>query len=135
MKILKFIGSAILGIVISYLLWLIFHFATPWVMSFGWIGVIVSIICASFITGIFASICSWVLLPLMLMVDNFASKILPTVAMLFHGFSAARQVWGLDMEYTASKITLGIILTILVVAVFVSAIQCIWANPGKGLNK
>lgn len=36
-KTLKTIGSLVLSLVISYILWLIFYFATPHIMKIGWV--------------------------------------------------------------------------------------------------
>lgn len=128
MNILKFIGSALYGAIASYVIWLLFYWVTPWVMSFGWGGVVISIICGTFIAGAFMSLCSLILCPLSFMTDNNASKIIPTILMLFNGFSSARLAWGVDVDYTAPKIVLAITLTILAIVIYITAIQGIWAK-------
>lgn len=128
MEILKFLGSALYGIVVSYAIWLLFYWLTPWIMSFGWGGVSVSIICGSALVGFFMSICTLILSPMLFMINNTTSKIIPSIAMLFHGYSSARLSWGLDINYTAPKIILGITITGVALILFITALQVIWGS-------
>ena len=97
-------------------------------MSFGWGGVIVGLLCGSVLVAIFISICTLVLSPMLSMIDNAVSKIIPSIAMLFHGYSSVMLPWGLDMDYTAPKIILGITITGVALVLFITALQVIWAN-------
>lgn len=128
MAILKFLGAALYGIISSYIIWLLFYLLTPWVMSFGWGGVIVSVLCGSILAGVFLSICTLIFSPMLLMIDNTPSKIIPSIAMLFHGYSSVMLPWRLDMNYGTPKIILGITVTGVALVLFITAIQVIWAN-------
>lgn len=131
MAILKFLGASIYGIVASYLIWLLFYFITPWVMSFGWGGVIVSVIAGSLLVGAFLSICALVLSPMMGMIDNTVSKIIPTLAILFYGYSSVKLPWGLELDYTLPKIILAITISGVALTVFFSALQVVWTSNSK----
>ena len=92
--ILGFIGSAIYGIILSYLLWLIFYFLTPWLMGFGWTALILySLFAGGLITSIVGGLSTLISLPLFLMSKNKVSKIIPALALAFHGYSAVAMPW------------------------------------------
>lgn len=133
MKILSFIGSALYAVIASYLIWLLFNWVTPWVMSFGWIGVIGSVLCGSLFIGLFLSVCTLLLSPLLALINNGISKIIPLAAFLFNGFSSAMLPWRLEVVFSLPKIILGLTLTCVVLVVFITALQAIWVGKKDAL--
>lgn len=128
MTLLKFIGSAFYGIIISYLIWLFFYWLTPWVMSFGWGGVIISVLCGTVLVGLFMSIWPLILSPMLFLINNTVSKIIPSTAIVFYGYSSIMLPWRLNIDYTIPKLILAVTLTGMVLIIFATALQIIWTS-------
>ncbi|MFV0587149.1 hypothetical protein [Bacteroides reticulotermitis] len=121
-KTLSFIGSAIYGIIFSYLLWLMFHLLTPWLMSFGWLAAILYCFFAlGLIAGILGGLSSLLCFPLYRMVSICDSaKYIPVVFLVLCGLSAVALPWQLDIEYSLVKILIAFSISLTAFAVFSS---------------
>ena len=65
MKILKFFGSFLYGAIMYYLLWLLFYWLTPYVMSMSWGWFIAYMfIAGGFVSCFIAQIAYWIAIPL-----------------------------------------------------------------------
>ena len=126
---LCFFGSAVYGLVASYLIWLMFHFFIPWFMSFGWTALIIYAGLFSIITGGLSSI---IAMPIYLMSNgrNYC-KWIPIICFVFFGFSACRLPWGLDMEYTSVKYIMGVALSITIVSIYIGLIWALFHDTDK----
>ena len=113
-KIFQCLGAAIYSTVAGYLLWLLFHWMTPYVMGVGWMLFFLYIFVAGgLITGIIASINNLLVVPMVfLMKNNIVAKIINVLPLLFFGYSSVRLPWGLDMNYGVLQYLIGISLTI-----------------------
>ena len=113
-KIFQCLGAGIYSTVTGYLLWLLFHWMTPYVMGVGWLLFFLYIFVAGgLITGIIASINNLLVVPMVfLMKNNIVAKIINVLPLLFFGYSAVRLPWGLDMNYGVLQYLIGISLTI-----------------------
>lgn len=128
MNLLKFLGAALYSIVFSHIVWVVFHFLTPWIMGYAWTAVIVFLVLGTSIIGGFIALCSVLLSPLTKLINNTASKIIPTLAMLFYGYSTIMLPWRLDMEYSAVKIILGGLISIDALILFGAILYFIWVG-------
>ncbi len=132
---LCFFGSAVYGLVASYLIWLMFHFFIPWFMSFGWIALIIYVMFLGSSLIITGGLSSIVAMPIYLMSNgrNYC-KWIPIICFVFFGFSACRLPWGLDIEYTLVKYIIGGALSITVVLIYISIIVALFMNSNVKWN-
>lgn len=135
-NILNFIGSAIYGIVVSYILWLLFYFLTPWLMSFGWSAVILYWLFAfGLLAGLIGGLSSILLIPLVYLISKCKiAKYLPIAAMLIFGYLTVALPWQLSGEYTFVKIVIAISLSSTALAVFVSLINILFSCDRIEIN-
>lgn len=104
-KIFSFLGSAIYGCIFAYVLWLLFHLITPWVMSWGWVAIIVYWLFAlGLITSLLGGLSSYLFIPLYHMVSKCKiGKYIPILFLLAFGYSAIVSPWKMDIEYSFIK--------------------------------
>ncbi|MBP3630590.1 MAG: hypothetical protein J6J23_03775 [Clostridia bacterium] len=123
-KILQILGTLIYSVIASYLLWLLFLWAIPFVMDVGWAWLLLYLMfVGGFITvclTLMNSIVGIILIPLTR--NNIVSKIINIFPFVFHGYSAIRVVWTLDMEYGFLQWILGVASTITIAISFISLI-------------
>ncbi|MDR0938513.1 MAG: hypothetical protein LBN29_04010 [Mediterranea sp.] len=132
-KMICFLGAAVYGIVAAYLLWLVFYFLSPWLMSFGWLAVILYVIFAlGLIGGLIGWIASLIWAPLLLLLRNSwpISKVIPVIALILFGISAIILPWRMDMGYSLVKIVIAISLSITALITFGSLI--LYKDNDKG---
>lgn len=75
--ILKFTGAALYGILVAYMLWMLFGFLTPRLLDSGWLGVITYLIAGVFIIGLFCGLGTLLSFPLSLLATSKLSRLLP----------------------------------------------------------
>lgn len=123
-KMFQCLGTVVYSTIVGYLLWLLFYWITPYVMSVGWLLFLLYIFLAGgLITGVIASINTLLALPMtFLMKDNIVAKIINALPMLFFGYSSICLPWTLDMNYEVLQYLLGGLLTI---TIFISYIAMI----------
>ena len=123
-KVLSFIAVTIYGCVAARLLWYLFHIATPWLMSFGWIAVIIYyIFLLGLIPALFGFLGMVLFMPVMPLIRIAPSSIyLPILFLIADGFYSAREPWILDIDYELVKIIIGISITLAAVSTFISLI-------------
>lgn len=122
MGIFKFIGSLVYGAVMYYLLWLLFYWITPYVMSMSWgLFIVYLFVAGGALTMFVASVASIIGMPLVLLCRKCkVAKYAPIIFGLFFGYSAVKLPWILSMEYGVLQWILGISLTITIVITFIS---------------
>lgn len=135
MKALKFIALFVGSLIVSYLLWLFFHWATPHLMSISkfWHFLAFIFIAEPILVGIAFWISS-----LAAVLLNFLSSELSRLALLFatspfifNGFFAAKLPWGLDMDYNVVSVLMAISLMGTYIWAFVSVVYYIAIKKGK----
>ena len=123
-KVLAFIGVTIYGCIAARLLWYLFHIATPWLMSFGWIAVIIYYV---FLFGLIPSVFGFagtlLFMPISKLVSTCpASKYIPIWFLIADGFFSAREPWILDIDYELVKIIIAMSITLAAITTFASLI-------------
>jgi len=123
-KVLAFITVTIYGCVAARLLWYLFHLATPWLMSFGWVAVIIYVLFLfGLIPSLFGFLGTMIYMPIMRFIRLAPSSIyLPILFLLADGFFSAREPWVLDIDYTLVKIIIGISISLAAISTFISLI-------------
>lgn len=121
-KALKTIGSLIYGAVMYYILWLLFYWITPYIMSVSWMGFLIYLFVAGGAISMFVgSVANIIGIPLIFLCKNCnASKYAPILFGLIFGYSSIRLPWTLDMEYGILQIILAILTSITILISFVS---------------
>lgn len=124
MKILKFFGSLLYGAIMYYLLWLLFYWLTPYVMSMSWGWFIAYMfIAGGFVSCFIAQIAYWIAIPLIFLCINCKpAKYAQIVPAILFGISSVKLPWILNMDYGILQWILGISLTIIVLIAFISLI-------------
>lgn len=127
--ILKFIGSAVYGIIFSYLLWLAYYFVMPYIMSLSkGVAIIIYVFAGTLITGLFISACALLLIPLLIMATHWISKILPLIALLCFGYASIMLPWEFDINYNSMNIAIGIFMDISIAVMYISIITGLFKN-------
>lgn len=121
-KVLAFLAVTIYGCVAAQLLWLLFHYATPWLMSFGWIAVIIYyIFLFGMIPTLFGFAGTLLFMPISKLVSIApASKYLPIWFLIVDGFLSAKEPWVLDIDYELVKIIIAISISLAAISTFAS---------------
>ena len=118
-KFFQCVGTLIYSGVVSYLLWLLFDWATPYVMGFGlWMYILLVTIVGSVAT-IIASFGSLLAIPMLLLTrSNKVAKVINALPMLYFGYSAICLPWKLDIDYGVLQYLLCLSLSGIVLTVF-----------------
>lgn len=124
MKFLKVIGALFYGVIMYYLLWLLFYWIVPIVMSMGWGWFILYILIAGgAISAFVSSISNLLIMPLILLSrDSNVVKYISAVVGLFFGYSAIKLPWSIDGQYDIIHWIWGISLTITILIIFITQI-------------
>jgi hypothetical protein len=119
-KILQCLGTVVCSSIFGYLFWLLFYWATPYLMSIGW-GLLIAyvIIAGGTIGWLIQSMNILLYVPMaFLMKKNFVAKVINALILVSFGFSSVRLPWVLDMEYNFLQYVIAICLTFTYVAPF-----------------
>lgn len=116
----KFIGSVLYGVVMSYLMWLLFYWLTPIIMSLSWgWAIIYFLIAGGAVTAFVCSITSFVALPWVLLGAKCKpARYAPIPFLLFFGFSSVRLPWLFGDNYGILQWILWASLTITILLTF-----------------
>lgn len=127
-------GSALYSIIISYVIWLAFHLVTPWLMSFGWIALIIYWIFASgVISGLIGGLSIFIFYPLDAMVRIFKhGRYIPALVLLFFGYSSVVMPWNLNITYSIVKIIMACSLSFTAATIFFSLIASLFNSKQHG---
>lgn len=112
MRFLKSVGLLFYGLIASYLLWLLFYWLTPYVMSVGWGGFILyMLIAGGLVTGIVGSAATLLAYPVVAWFDGAYKPVkwVCAIFFVFHGFSAIMLPWRLDIDYSFLKILIAVL--------------------------
>lgn len=127
MKFLKFLGALLYAFVSSYLIWLLFYFLVPWLMSFGWIALIIYwILAGGLIAATLKFVSSMITVPLFVLVGG--SRISGFIAALIYAFVGIVTVllpWNLDIPYRLVTIIIGVSLSLTALSIFSMTIAVI----------
>lgn len=119
MALVKSLGAIILSVVLSFLIYLLFYFATPWLMSFGWGGFAVWFCIGNTIVGFLIWILNFVSAPIYSMVKGL--KVPATIcSVILAGFGIYTMLlpWFLDMDYLTVNKLMGINISIDIIGIF-----------------
>lgn len=124
LKVLKFFGALLYGAVMYYLLWLFFHWLTPYVMCINWGLFIIYLFLAGGAISMFVASISYLMsIPLVFLCKNCkAARYAPIIFGLFGGFFSVRLPWLINMEYGVLQWILGISFTIIILIAFIALI-------------
>lgn len=113
-KILQVLATIIYSVIASYLLWLLFYWGTPHIMSIGWFLYLIYIfVFSGVLTFIIASISGWLMIPMFyIMGNNRVAQIINLFPFLLHGIDAVQLPWRFGVDYTFLQYLIGISLTI-----------------------
>lgn len=121
MKILKFVGFLIYGIVLYYLLWLFFDWITPYVMNVGWILFILYLIFAGGTVSLLIGQLGYTLsIPMLFFTKGCkASKYPPILFGLYFGYQSVICPWEGYTNFGILQWLLAISLTIQILILFI----------------
>lgn len=104
-KLLYFLGTLIYGALFSIIVYLLFHLLTSWLMSWGWVAVILYWIFAlGFISSILSSVFAFIAIPFMYMIPKCsAARYIPMFFLITAAYNSIIEPWQLDMDYTVVK--------------------------------
>ena len=91
------------GILLSYLVWIAFHYLTPLIMSFGWLGFIGILVAGSIAEMFLYNILAVALLPVLMCCSWGIVRLIGCASFVVFGISNIIEVFNLDMEYTLVK--------------------------------
>ena len=130
-KLLCFIGSALYSVIISYLIWLLFTWITPFILSWGWLlAIIYWIFALGLISGLLTSISSFMSVPLIIMVLQCkASKYLSILPLLFFGYCAIVFPWKANFDYTILQYLIAFSISSTAFAIYSAIIQVLLFGP------
>lgn len=128
-KVLAVVLSVVISFIASWLLWLIFYYAIPFVFPLQEWGIIIALLFDSVGAMFVIGVSGLLLSPIYFVKKLFnKSKYFAIPFYLFHGFSAIRLPWGLNVEYNVTEYILGVILSVGVLIAFICSIYGILAD-------
>ena len=104
------IASALYSLAMCVALWFIFHYATPWILSFGWFAVILYwIFIPGTLTVCLNSAATFMLIPLMRLrsMSRYAG-IIPMLLFIAFAIVIVIMPWQMIEEYTFLRIILAL---------------------------
>ncbi len=132
MKLLKIIGAFVYAVLASYLIWLLFHWLTPLVMSFStiWKLLLLVLVFEPIIVGLLISAAAIIATPVFMLLKNTsaAAKVLISIPFLFHCFSSARLPWLLDIPYNAIPVIIAISISISALCIFGAIVSAVFKS-------
>lgn len=120
-----FIGSALYGILMSYLMWLLFYWLTPIVMSLSWGWFVVYLFVAGgFVSLLIANVTYLLSVPWGYLVQKSKlARYAPIPFLLFFGYSAIKLPWSFGSNWGALQWMLGLSLTVIILISFISLLS------------
>lgn len=124
-KILSFFGGLSYSVVVSYLMWLLFYFVTPFLMRFGWKALILYfVLAAGTIPMLFIPLFTYAWIPIVLLIRKCkAVRFVSVIPLLLFGYSAVADVWRLDIVYSGSKVAIAIAVSVMIATLFIALIK------------
>lgn len=124
-KIFQCLGTIIISPILAYLLWYLYYWATPYIMSINWFWFWVLFFGNLSLIGISVQIGTFLSLPMAFLAkDNMVAKIINVIPTLIAGGFAICLPWSMDMEYGFLQILLAIVLSIDILLMFGGMIFC-----------
>lgn len=133
------VGSLVYGAIIGKLLWLLFLWMTPHMMSINWVMLIVLLILGGvglvggsvYVTKIVLSRPA-----LFLMKGNTAAKIFYSIPLLLNGYFAGKMPWVLlpDTDCDGLQYTIAVCLSIIYMVSFAAIIYTAFDEPKKRIS-
>lgn len=122
--ILKVFGAFVYSLLSAYLLWLLFCWATPHLMSANWFMLVVYLcVSGGFLTGIVLLITNVLSIPvLFLRRNNIIAKITTVPAFLLFGYSSIRLPYNPDISFSVLQWIIAISISVTAFITFVSMI-------------
>ena len=120
------------GVLLSYLVWIVFHYLTPLVMSFGWLGLIGILVAGSIAEMFLVGMLSFAITPVMMCCSSMTMRYIVCASFVFFGISNIVEVFNLDMEYTLVKWFLAIPYIAFIGHLVITSCSGILAYSDKG---
>lgn len=124
-KIIKIVGSIVISIIMSYILWIIYFYAIPFVMNIGWkMFILYIILFGGLITAIISHISAFLYYPLILVSKGCKIAKYASIPFIFYFvcLSPLKLPYSLNIDFSALQWILAISLNILSVTTFISII-------------
>ena len=114
------IASALYSFAMCAVLWVIFHYATPWILSFGWFAVILYwIFIPGTLTVCLNSLTTFMLIPLhKLRAMSRYSGLIPMLMFMAFAIVIVVMPWQMIEEYTFLRVILALSIDGTVLALF-----------------
>lgn len=124
-KVFKFIASVLYGMLMSYLMWLLFYWLTPIVMSLSWGWFIAYLFIAGGSVSLFVGgITYFLAMPwMMLGAECKSAMYAPIPFLLFFGYFAIKLPWDFGDNWGILQWMLGLSLTITILITFISLLS------------
>lgn len=127
-KILSFVGSALYGILFSYLLWLFFYLVIPHLVILSWIWLVVFFFFYLTITGLVVSFGRFLYIPLyFLSRGSIIYKIIPALALVFYGYALIILPWHLSLNGLLQHIW-AVLIDLNIATFFITFIALVFKN-------
>lgn len=120
------------GILLSYLVWIVFHYLTPLIMSFGWLGFIGILVAGSIAEMFLYGILLYAITPVLICCSWKVIRHMVCASLVLFGISSIVEVFNLDMEYTLVKWFLAIPYIAFICHLVISCCSGILAYSDKG---
>lgn len=136
MGLVRFLGALIYSLVSSFVIWMLFNWLVPWLMSFGWLALIIYWILAGGLVGAtFKYISAMITMPLFMMTAQ--SRLGAFAAGLVYCVAGAYTVlipWLLPMNYRLVTVIIGVSLSLTAFSIFAGAVGRIWSRRGGAVR-
>ena len=140
-NVLIYIGSAVYGLVASYLLWLFFDWFCPFYIRYGtiffwWFWLVTS----GILIPLYATLASLLMTPLVMMTSKRKKAVrLPALFLLVFGFSTVMLPWHMELRALANDLSVGfwkpiiygIVFDIDTAFLFLAAISTLFRNQNE----
>lgn len=124
MKVIYFIGALIYSAFVCFLLWLMFYWSVPFIMSIKWWHSILLILFGgSIVIGILGAIASILMAPLLFLCQKCSwAKISIILPALYFGIYSVVLPWIVNMEYGLGQWISAVFCDIVILTIFISAV-------------
>lgn len=130
-KLLQCLGAAIYGGIAGYLMWLLWYWLTPLLMSASWWVVILYVLIAGgLLSALLGGICNIIAIPLFFLIRgrNVVAKLLYIIPVGFYAFCSVKLPWLLDADYTVLQYIIAVALTINILWMYWAMLALPWAS-------
>lgn len=134
-KVVCFLGTMLYGALFASVLYSLFHFLTPWLMSWGWTAVALYWIFAlGFISSVLSTIFAFISIPFVYMIPKCKiARYIPIFFLITVAYNSIISPWQLDIEYTVVKYVIAFSISSTAFAAFLTAISILFGMDDKDI--